>query len=702
MSLLNLTTNLKSLKYGKDRPGGGDSGQPYIQSDINIGNQTVEANDDGRIRGGAKGAENASTTDLLRIKRFINSKPKGNLFITNQVGLQFSNPKLETRKISLGNGTGILGFVNTAVNAISSNFGPTRIYNLGINTLAQVPVNAFGIHFNRHGAFPTQNDNTKYLAVVTNNNITGGNRLEALQTKFQLGVKSSNFNNIPLITRTQQLLRTLNPIARTIGGLIGGRAGRVINNVSRLSSLFFNNNDLVIDNYLGGPGSTYGVGKTLIRRYDITENGQRIDSAFEKSNTIARNAKIRWDIGAGLSQKGPSISTGDDGTYNIINPSVENQNSIQGLNSISPAAKTYKQLRNIVDNISSSTPKTIPFSTVNNINFKSTGFGPFKNKEFKSENNSGLDRTPNSPFRYYGKAKSSLDGSQLIYDNSNIYSRIDSDILTNVFTIINPFNGGEDSIYLSSYMKGFKEDFNATWGEINYAGRAESFYVYNKFKRNTSFNLQIPCFNRKELFEKHRALGQLASTTAGSYNSNGFLNGVLIKLNIGNYIVGEYSILNSINYNIPDEASWDITPEGRLAMLIEASFNFTIIHKELPQYKPKQGFFRYLPDQVSGYLLKGNRDQTEQSKINKSFSYNNYESYASGDTKTPIPVIELNPNNIPLATTRPSLSKTIKTPETLPQIDLRTGKTQQQLRTQGFIDNPINNPNLPSSQTPFA
>ena len=702
MSLLNLTTNLNSLKYGKDRPGGGDSGQPYIQSDINIGNQTVEANDDGRIRGGAKGAENASTTDLLRIKRFINSKPKGNLFITNQVGLQFSNPKLETRKISLGNGTGILGFVNTAVNAISSNFGPTRIYNLGINTLAQVPVNAFGIHFNRHGLTPVQDDNTKYFAVVTNNNITGGNRLEALQTKFQLGVKSSNFNNIPEITRTQQLLRTLNPIARTIGGLIGGRAGRVINNVSRLSTLFFNNNDLVIDNYLGGPGSTYGVGKTLIRRYDITENGQRINSAFEKSNTVARNAKVRWDIGAGLSQNGPSISTGDDGTYNIINPGVENQNSIQGLNAISPTAKNYKQLRNIVDNISSSTPKTIPFSTVNNINFKSTGFGPFKNKEFKSENNSGLDRTPNSPFRYYGKAKSSLDGSQLIYDNSNIYSRIDSDILTNVFTIINPFDGGEDPIYLSSYMKGFKEDFNATWGEINYAGRAESFYVYNKFKRNTSFNLQIPCFNRKELFEKHRALGQLASTTAGSYNSNGFLNGVLIKLNIGNYIVGEYSILNSINYNIPDEASWDVTPEGRLAMLIEASFNFTIIHKELPQYKPKQGFFGYLPDQVSGYLLKGNRDQTEQSKINKSFSYNNYESYASGDTKIPIPVIELNPNNIPLATTRPSLSKTIKTPETLPQIDLRTGKTQQQLRTQGFIDSPINNPNLPSSQTPFA
>jgi hypothetical protein len=636
MSLLNLTTNLKSLKYGKDRPGGGDSGQPYIQSDINIGNQTVEANDDGRIRGGAKGAENASTTDLLRIKRFINSKPKGNLFITNQVGLQFSNPKLETRKISLGNGTGILGFVNTAVNAISSNFGPTRIYNLGINTLAQVPVNAFGIHFNRHGLTPVQDDNTKYFAVVTNNNKSNqdvakpSNRLASLNKKFQLGVKSSNFNNIPEITRTQQLLRTLNPIARTIGGLIGGRVGRAINNVSRLSTLFFNNNDLVIDNYLGGPGSTYGVGKTLIRRYDITENGQRINSAFEKSKEKARLASINYS--SVLSQNGPTLSIEEDGKTVILSVGGENRNAIYA-NSVSPAFKSYRAIQDAVKAIQNPKPSIIPFST--SPYFEETGFGPFQNKEFKSEPNSGLIRNPLLSFKYYGDVTSSPDGSQLTYGNSNIFSRVDSDILTNVFTIINPFDGGEDPIYLSSYIKGFKEDFNATWGEINYAGRAESFYVYNKFKRNTSFNLQIPCFNRKELFEKHRALGQLASTTAGSYNSDGFLNGVLIKLNIGNYIVGEYSILNSINYNIPDEASWDVTPEGRLAMLIEASFNFTIIHKELPQYKKDQGFFGYLPDTYKGFITRNGRDQTKQSEINKTFNNNDY---ISGSL--PIPVIK--------------------------------------------------------------
>ena len=33
--LLTLKTDLKSLKYGHDTPGGGDSGQPYIKTDIN-------------------------------------------------------------------------------------------------------------------------------------------------------------------------------------------------------------------------------------------------------------------------------------------------------------------------------------------------------------------------------------------------------------------------------------------------------------------------------------------------------------------------------------------------------------------------------------------------------------------------------------------------------------------------------------------
>jgi hypothetical protein len=74
---------------------------------------------------------------------------------------------------------------------------------------------------------------------------------------------------------------------------------------------------------------------------------------------------------------------------------------------------------------------------------------------------------------------------------------------------------------------------------------------------------------------------------------------------MGNYLVGEYAVLNSVNYSIPDDASWDISDDALLSMYIDASFNLTIVHKELPQYQQSgpgvlnNGFFGYLPNPVN-------------------------------------------------------------------------------------------------------
>ena len=647
MPLIDLKTSFKSLKYGHDRIGGGNSGQPYIQTDINVDNKTVRAGDDGLIRGGTVGSLKSSKIDTLRIGKFFTSFPQGPLFITKQIGLQLSNPRLETKQITIGKGKGILGFINNVANNLNSTLGPTRIYNLGINTLAQIPVNALGKHFNRHGLTLVQDDQTKYLAVAEFNNKDNyltTNRLIKLKDKLINQPKSKTFD----------LLNTL----------LSG-----VENVSGFKNPLKSSKDkqFIIDDYIGGPSSVYGIGRTTIRRYDFTgvkgENKTSLPTINYRTTLGLSNLYFSATQKETYPQPPPFYSrkglvfpslpwfhlpqpeinkyNNIDTTDPIQKPTQIDQNVIdyKSPNIPSNAVKRYKELREAVDKLNKPSSKIIPFSTVPNANFESTGFGPFKYKEFETGlENIELQRNPSSPFKYYGKATPSNDGSQLTYNNTDTYSRIDSDILTNVFTIINPFAAKEHKIFLSSYMKGFKDDFNATWNEINYAGRAESFYVYNKFKRSVSFNLQIPCFNRKELFEKHRALGQLASTTSGAYN-DGFLGGVLIKLNIGNYIVGEYSILNSLTYSIPDDTSWDITPEGRLAMLVDASFSFTIIHKELPQYKQHQGFFKYLPDQVSGYLQKGNRTPNEQAKINNKFNYNYYKKDEYQNTIIPSAVI---------------------------------------------------------------
>ena len=88
MSLIDLKTDLKSIKYGHDRPGGGNSGQPYITNNINNPIGSVASSfDDGLVRGGIIGAAKASVIDTLRIGKFLVDLPKGPLFIAKQVGL---------------------------------------------------------------------------------------------------------------------------------------------------------------------------------------------------------------------------------------------------------------------------------------------------------------------------------------------------------------------------------------------------------------------------------------------------------------------------------------------------------------------------------------------------------------------------------------------------------------------------------------
>jgi len=278
MPLLDLKTDLKSLKYGQDQPDGGSSGQPYIKTDINSIDATINKVrltkfDDGLIRGGAVGAINASVTDALRIGKFFVDAPKGPLFLVKQVGLQLSNPILEhidtlpTNRKGTNKPIKHQGFLRNATNAITNAataigpfianiankienaVGPTRIYNLGVNTLAQVPINAIGGHILRHGLLPTNDPDKLYINVVKANNfINDHNRLEGYASSFGLGGFGSDGN--------------------------------------------WDSTSTEITSYIGGPSSVYGIGNTSIRRsYDaITNNWDKINESLDFGKTATSNS----------------------------------------------------------------------------------------------------------------------------------------------------------------------------------------------------------------------------------------------------------------------------------------------------------------------------------------------------------------------------------------------------------------------------
>ena len=615
MPLIDLQTNLTSLRYGQDRPGGGFSGQPFIVTNPNgATNITVGPNsilrlvginripaipnissqlnrsrigqfvnqvlyDDTFIRGGAAGSISTSINDLFRIGAFMTSLPRGPLFIAKQIGLQLSNPRLEVPKNLANIASGAPGNVlSVGTNGLLQ---PTRLYNLGINTLAQVPANAFGIHFNRHGLLPIQSDASKYEAVVTaNNNINGSsraNRLVGLATKFKLGDRTPN------LTLSRGAVNAVNQALTALTGI----------------SVNIQPQDLIIDDYAAGPGSVYGIGRTTINRYSNTEDGYKIGllTRFSKDyagktrdqNNIPQTVNFAEKVGRGnqaISNYSNDISSFDVNDINLA---------------ANPALRTYQTIKGQIDKTTNITQE---------IPFVSGGYSTSTYKATISTKANPIQKS--NGFKYYGNAKVTDSGSKKTYDNTDLFSREDAGILSVLFRAVNPFgqpiyfpllnmNANEQRWIFSAYMNGYKDNFDATWNETNYVGRSESFYIYNKFKRNVNFGLKIPCFNKTQLFEKHRALGQLASVTAGSYKDGLLLGGVLLKVNVGNYLVGEYAILNSLNYSIPDDASWDISDDALLSMYIDANVSLTIVHKALPQYRQANGtsgFFGYLPDPV--------------------------------------------------------------------------------------------------------
>jgi hypothetical protein len=666
MPLIDLKTDLKSLKYGQDRPNGGNSGQPYITTDpdgttsLSVGSNNVlrllgvnqipllpnissqlnrsragrfvnqVLGTDDFIRGGAIGSAQTAVNDTFRIGAFLTSLPKGPIFVAKQVGLQLTSPKLEVKKGLKGVGSSILGSLfnanpGQALGTLTGGIlGPTRIYNLGINTLAQVPLNAFGTHFVRHGLLPVQDEDSKYENIVRFNNQgnSSNNRLVELTKKFTLGDQKYETSTDYNLKEAKKLNRQNNRQNRRNTRISNQslQAGAEVQGFDYVPVKFkrqpLNLIDQNIDGYITGPGSTYGIGVTVIKRYSFTEDKDKIEESLKNASDFAGKSRLTTNTINYTNALGEKAKMSVKTAANSINAYTSSIPGPTGLGPVPIAVairqginETYAALVNkinITTNVTQSIPSTGTYTAINPVTYSGS----------ISTTNPQVDRgTPN--FRYYGTGSvvPNTSGSAKTYNNSNVFSREDAGIMSVVFRAINPFgqpvadsnprrsglNVNEDRFVFNAYMTGYKDDFNATWNDINYAGRAESFYIYNKFKRTVNFNLKIPCFNKIQLFEKHRALGQLASVTAGSYNNN-LLGGVLIKINLGNYLKGEYAILNNVSYSIPDDASWDIADDALLAMYLDASFSLTIVHKKLPQFVQADGtsgFFGYLPDNVS-------------------------------------------------------------------------------------------------------
>lgn len=124
MGLVDLKTDLKSLKYGRDRPGGGSSNQPYIVTPIPDG--LTPNSPDFLLR---QGALKASLNDVSRLTKWFSDplSVNGLLFTAKQNLLERQNPAVPG--------------------------GLNRIY-LPTSTLSQALLSPEGFHLNKQGLDP--------------------------------------------------------------------------------------------------------------------------------------------------------------------------------------------------------------------------------------------------------------------------------------------------------------------------------------------------------------------------------------------------------------------------------------------------------------------------------------------------------------------------------------------------------------------
>jgi hypothetical protein len=614
-------TNLRSLPYGHDTVGGGDSGEPYIItplppaegplpnagplldlsyagagpiiSGINLSAAGYNLGiDGGLMRGGFSGALLASKTDFVRIGKFLKDSPKGPLFLIKQVGLQLSNPQPEAPRgagslinnLVQGNFSTLLG----ADGGFSANIGNTRIYN-GVNTLLEVPLNAFGGHITRHGLLPYQFDAQKYASIAYQND-----RGED---------KGKN------------------------------------NNLVRLKNKLQSNQNANIASYISGPESVYGIGFTTINRFDNTLSNKQylpkevaleVNSKGRVKGNDENGGEIQYEIASinpnYYNAQGVSLQYFDNNEVsisvnnNIIFSKKPNEtnttlpNNQFGQNVITYGDnKTYATLRAAIDtqitshNIGTVSHVTSPNRkeyTVFTPSGKSTYVARSGNLDLSINNiefrlglsgasghdstNSKSDEVTSTSLYYSDNTKgnyATIDGQK---------TRIRDLIKFRIEAVDNDHPDKSVWMLFRAYLKDIVDTPNPSWNTVNYIGRGEPFYIYKGFERNISFTLQVAAMSEAELKPMWQKLNYLYSNTMPDYGDNNVMRAPYMKLTLGDYLFRQPGIIKNMTYTISNDSPWEIAidePEygGNLYELphvMTIQMTFAPIHNFVPRKFP--------------------------------------------------------------------------------------------------------------------
>ena len=449
---------------------------------------------------GAVTTVNRTLADVKRVTKFLYTTPQGPQFLIKQTGLQFSNPNLEHNGEALPTNkpTKGQGFFGNVGNSISN--------------FANKISNDYG---------PTRIYNPLGLSTLA---------------EVGLVAAGAHLNKHGLLPGKTETTAYTNYILTKDGN----GNNRLSNLTKQLSDTKIN--QTFIMKYKGGAGSTYGIGSTTINRFsyiltNVYNGGNQIPlqnllTTFGTSNSRTLRLdpnKIEADaantIELGENTDFRSVINKIAGTTVLMSSDYKNKN-IEKRIGIARARKNNEDRTNYASNV------PLASDHINKISL-------FYSDAVRGE---VLSRFTDVNGIEVGNTSDMIKFRIKSFDNDSA-------------------NGAGVYMIFRAYLNNIKRGIQSKWSPYNYVGRGESFYLYDGFTENITFQFTIMASSRSEMKPLYQKLNYLISTLTPDYNKQNRMRGNISELTIGDFIKYQPGVITSLDIIVDEDSNWDIALE---------------------------------------------------------------------------------------------------------------------------------------------
>ena len=581
MPIVNLQTNLKSLKFSKDLEGGNKNSQPYITTPIPANGEEMPTQDLGLstpdfLNRGGLNALRDTQKDLTRLGKFFidTSSPSGLSFTAKQQLLS----RISVATQASGNQSSPNKWKNSALN--------NGVYN-PLSTLIQAGIVTIGGHIQKQGIIPIKGIRT-YGDVVKGDGVLSNSIVE---------IKNNRLVNL---YNTQY---------------------------ANLSNDFSIEDQVNIYSYSGGPNSILGIGKTNIRfatdnrgayfptgaivknyqagplkrnQFSLTSPPLGVSNAFYNL-TEDLNSLPSLSVDGGITYEPDSFSAFNKGTlassnntkqlgigeYNELNHTTltleETYNRAQYnketrlgyFNDFKTDIEAFKRTVKLKDGDPKKSSTIMSISPSYAVGFNSTIEGLTNsriNQQSPGQRGNILNYTKGKIVGYGTNDSRTVVVDQInaqpIYKSGSVRTGITegkkgtiskNDLVKFRIAAIDTENPSQKQfIHFRAFIDSFSDNYNASWTSQKYMGRGEQFYKYDNFTRDINMSFTVIAQSKPEIMEMYRKLNFLASNLAPDYTDSGYMAGPLVQLTMGAWCYELPGFLNSITLDIPQESTWEI------------------------------------------------------------------------------------------------------------------------------------------------